>query len=217
MQLQHRSNAAEAASSDTGRNNDGNRLSLSDYVAIGVCVGFLLLVYVVAIAAFLMIKRRRRKKEQIRQQFLLPPSIMPPGLGIKSSRILGLEDAFVPELRRIEPLPNMSEANLARLQRRRQALEEARMRTIRAHPDGGGGDDDISGGRGGWGAARGTLAQANRHRCYPTVSPAVQAFDTFARGASSLLGCRGVICYRQLVSMETTRPYNLFIKNPRDV
>ena len=44
----------------------------------------------------------------------------------KSSRILGLEDAFIPELRRIEPIPNMSEANLARLQRRRQALEEER-------------------------------------------------------------------------------------------
>ena len=41
-------------------------------------------------------------------------------------RILGLEDAFIPELRRIEPIPSMSEANLARLQRRRQAMEEER-------------------------------------------------------------------------------------------
>ena len=48
----------------------------------------------------------------------------------KSSRILGLEDAFIPELRRIEPIPNMSEANLARLQRRRQALEEERRAKI---------------------------------------------------------------------------------------
>ena len=48
----------------------------------------------------------------------------------KSSRILGLEDALIPELRRIEPIPNMSEANLARLQRRRQALEEERRAKI---------------------------------------------------------------------------------------
>ena len=37
-----------------------------------------------------------------------------------------MEDAFIPELRRIEPIPSMSEANLARLQRRRQAMEEER-------------------------------------------------------------------------------------------
>ena len=57
---------------------------------------------------------------------------MPPGLGFKSSRILGLEEAFIPELRRIEPIPNMSEANLARLQRRRQAVEEERNARMKA-------------------------------------------------------------------------------------
>ena len=57
---------------------------------------------------------------------------MPPGLGFKSSRILGLEEAFIPELRRIEPIPNMSEANLARLQRRRQAMEEERKARMKA-------------------------------------------------------------------------------------
>ena len=71
-----------------------------------------------------MMRNKRKRKQRMRQQFLLPPSSMPPGLGFKSSRILGLEEAFIPELRRIEPIPNMSEANLARLQRRRQAMEE---------------------------------------------------------------------------------------------
>ena len=113
-------------------NNNNNKLGLSDYIAIGVCVGFLGLVYVVAISIFLMLRNKRKRKQRIRQQFLLPPSTMPPGLGFKSSRILGLEEAFIPELRRIEPIPNMSEANLARLQRRRQAMEEERNARMKA-------------------------------------------------------------------------------------
>ena len=113
-------------------NNNNNKLGLSDYIAIGVCVGFLGLVYVVAITIFLMLRNKRKRKQRIRQQFLLPPSSMPPGLGFKSSRILGLEEAFIPELRRIEPIPNMSEANLARLQRRRQAMEEERNARLKA-------------------------------------------------------------------------------------
>ena len=79
-----------------------------------------------------MLRNKRKRKQRIRQQFLLPPSSMPPGLGFKSSRILGLEEAFIPELRRIEPIPNMSEANLARLQRRRQAMEEERNARMKA-------------------------------------------------------------------------------------
>ena len=117
---------------DTNDNNNNNKLGLSDYIAIGVCVGFLGLVYVVAISIFLMLRNKRKRKQRIRQQFLLPPSSMPPGLGFKSSRILGLEEAFIPELRRIEPIPNMSEANLARLQRRRQAMEEERNARMKA-------------------------------------------------------------------------------------
>ena len=112
--------------------NNNNKLGLSDYIAIGVCVGFLGLVYVVAISIFLMLRNKRKRKQRMRQQFLLPPSTMPPGLGFKSSRILGLEEAFIPELRRIEPIPNMSEANLARLQRRRQAMEEERNARMKA-------------------------------------------------------------------------------------
>ena len=113
-------------------NNNNNKLGLSDYIAIGVCVGFLGLVYVVAITIFLMLRNKRKRKQRIRQQFLVPPSSMPPGLGFKSSRILGLEEAFIPELRRIEPIPNMSEANLARLHRRRQAMEEERNARMKA-------------------------------------------------------------------------------------
>ena len=82
-----------------------------------------------------MLRNKRKRKQRIRQQFLLPPSSMPPGLGFKSSRILGLEEAFIPELRRIEPIPNMSEANLARLQRRRQAVEEERAARMKAAMD----------------------------------------------------------------------------------
>ena len=79
-----------------------------------------------------MLRNKRKRKQRIRQQFLVPPSSMPPGLGFKSSRILGLEEAFIPELRRIEPIPNMSEANLARLHRRRQAMEEERNARMKA-------------------------------------------------------------------------------------
>ena len=79
-----------------------------------------------------MMRNKRKRKQRMRQQFLLPPSSMPPGLGFKSSRILGLEEAFIPELRRIEPIPNMSEANLARLQRRRQAMEEEKNARMKA-------------------------------------------------------------------------------------
>ena len=79
-----------------------------------------------------MLRNKRKRKQRMRQQFLLPPSSMPSGLGFKSSRILGLEEAFIPELRRIEPIPNMSEANLARLQRRRQAQEEERNARMKA-------------------------------------------------------------------------------------
>ena len=117
---------------NNGNNSNNNKLGLSDYIAIGVCVGFLGLVYVVAISIFLMMRNKRKRKQRMRQQFLLPPSSMPPGLGFKSSRILGLEEAFIPELRRIEPIPNMSEANLARLQRRRQAMEEEKNARMKA-------------------------------------------------------------------------------------
>ena len=48
------------------------------------------------------------------------------GLGYKSSRILGLEEAFIPELRKIEPIPGMSDVNRERLERRQRALDEER-------------------------------------------------------------------------------------------
>jgi hypothetical protein len=49
------------------------------------------------------------------------------GLGYKSSRILGLEEAFIPELRKIEPIPGMSDANRERLQRRQQAIKDEQL------------------------------------------------------------------------------------------
>jgi len=54
-------------------------------------------------------------------------------LGYKSSRILGLEEAFIPELRKIEPIPGMSEENREKLHRRRLAMEEERMLRLRDH------------------------------------------------------------------------------------
>ncbi len=56
------------------------------------------------------------------------------GLGYKSSRILGLEEAFIPELRKIEPIPGMSDENRERLHRRQQAMEEERRSRFKDQP-----------------------------------------------------------------------------------
>ena len=80
-----------------GRQSDRDSgLTQRDYLAIGICAGFLGMVYIFAIFVFVIIKRKKRRKERLRQQFLNMP--LPQGLGYKSSRILGLEQEFIPEL-----------------------------------------------------------------------------------------------------------------------
>ena len=71
-------------------------------------------IFVEQLRCIFLLKRGSRTK------ILKPRCHILLGLGYKSSRILGLEEAFIPELRKIEPIPGMSEANLERLQRRQQ-------------------------------------------------------------------------------------------------
>jgi hypothetical protein len=70
------------------------RLTEREYLAIGICSGFLLMLYIFAMVVFLLIRRRHRRDKRLREQFLNLP--LPQGLGYKSSRILGLEDSFNP-------------------------------------------------------------------------------------------------------------------------
>ncbi|XP_040570086.1 uncharacterized protein sha isoform X2 [Lepeophtheirus salmonis] len=80
--------------------DDSEGLSFGDYLAIGVCVAFLGIIYIIAIIFFIFMKRKKRRKERLRRQFLKPPSTLPPGLRYKSSVLLGLEAAFVSELQK---------------------------------------------------------------------------------------------------------------------
>ena len=72
----------------------GERLTEREYLAIGICSGFLLMLYLFAMVVFLLIRRRHRRDKRLREQFLNLP--LPQGLGYKSSRILGLDDSFNP-------------------------------------------------------------------------------------------------------------------------
>ena len=65
------------------------RLTEREYLAIGICSGFLLMLYLFAMIIFILIRRRHQRDKRLREQFLNMP--LPPGLGYKSSRILGLE------------------------------------------------------------------------------------------------------------------------------
>jgi hypothetical protein len=77
-----------------GGGGGGERLTEREYLAIGICSGFLLMLYIFAMVVFLLIRRRHRRDKRLREQFLNLP--LPQGLGYKSSRILGLEDSFNP-------------------------------------------------------------------------------------------------------------------------
>ena len=81
------------AGSDQG-GGGGDRLTEREYLAIGICSGFLLMLYLFAMVVFLLIRRRHRRDKRLREQFLNLP--LPQGLGYKSSRILGLEDSVNP-------------------------------------------------------------------------------------------------------------------------
>jgi len=69
--------------------NSDEILTERDYLAIGLCAGFLVLLYIFAMIVLIIMKKKQRRDARLREQFLNMP--LPSGLGYKSSRILGLE------------------------------------------------------------------------------------------------------------------------------
>ena len=64
--------------------DDSGSLTDRDYLAIGICAGFLVMLYVFAMIVFIVIKRKQRKDQRLREQFLQLPA--PEGIGFKCSR-----------------------------------------------------------------------------------------------------------------------------------
>jgi len=83
----------------TARPGHGNSLTERDYLAIGVCAGFLVVLYIFAMIVFIMIKLKQRRDKRLREEFLRLPA--PPGIGYKSSRILGLEESYLQDMARL--------------------------------------------------------------------------------------------------------------------
>eukprot|EP00090_Calanus_glacialis_P029778 TRINITY_DN4782_c0_g1_i1.p1 TRINITY_DN4782_c0_g1~~TRINITY_DN4782_c0_g1_i1.p1 ORF type:complete len:959 (-),score=180.57 TRINITY_DN4782_c0_g1_i1:103-2979(-) len=69
--------------------NSDEILTERDYLAIGLCAGFLVLLYIFVMIVLIIMKKKQRRDARLREQFLNMP--LPSGLGYKSSRILGLE------------------------------------------------------------------------------------------------------------------------------
>ena len=63
--------------------SDGS-LTERDYLAIGICAGFLVMLYIFAMIVFVVIRRKQKKDRRLREQFLQVPA--PEGIGFKSSR-----------------------------------------------------------------------------------------------------------------------------------
>ena len=63
---------------------DTGSLTERDYLAIGICAGFLVMLYIFAMIVFIVVKRKQRKDRRLREQFLQLP--VPEGIGFKSSR-----------------------------------------------------------------------------------------------------------------------------------
>ena len=74
-------------------------LTERDYLAIGICAGFLLMLYMFAMIVFIVIKKKQRRDKRLREQFLQLP--IPQGIGYKSSRILGLEESYLTDIARL--------------------------------------------------------------------------------------------------------------------
>ena len=70
--------------------NSDEILTERDYLAIGLCAGFLVLLYIFVMIVLIIMKKKQRRDARLREQFLNMP--LPSGLGYKSSRILGLEE-----------------------------------------------------------------------------------------------------------------------------
>ena len=74
-------------------------LTERDYLAIGICAGFLVMLYIFAMIVFIVIKKNHRREKRLREQFLQLP--IPQGIGFKSSRILGLDQKYLADLARL--------------------------------------------------------------------------------------------------------------------
>lgn len=74
-------------------------LTERDYLAIGICAGFLLMLYLFAMIVFIIIKKKQKRDKRLRDQFLQLP--VPQGIGYKSSRILGLEDSYLTDMAKL--------------------------------------------------------------------------------------------------------------------
>jgi hypothetical protein len=74
-------------------------LTERDYLAIGVCAGFLVMLYIFAIIVFIVIKKKQRRDKRSREQFLRLP--IPQGIGFKSSRLVGLEEKYLSDFARL--------------------------------------------------------------------------------------------------------------------
>ena len=73
-----------------GADSGGNGgITQRDYITIGICAGFLVLLYLFGMTVLIVIKKKQRRDAMLREQFLNMP--LPSGLGYKSSRILGLD------------------------------------------------------------------------------------------------------------------------------
>jgi len=74
-------------------------LTERDYLAIGICAGFLFMLYMFAMIVFIIIKKKQKRDKRLREQFLQLP--VPQGIGYKSSRILGLEDSYLTDIAKL--------------------------------------------------------------------------------------------------------------------
>ena len=74
-------------------------LTERDYLAIGICAGFLFMLYMFAMIVFIIIKKKQKRDKRLREQFLRLP--IPQGIGYKSSRILGLEDSYLTDIAKL--------------------------------------------------------------------------------------------------------------------
>ena len=74
-------------------------LTERDYLAIGICGGFLFMLYMFAMIVFFVIKKKQKRDKRLREQFLQLP--IPQGIGYKSSRILGLEDSYLTDIAKL--------------------------------------------------------------------------------------------------------------------
>jgi hypothetical protein len=74
-------------------------LTERDYLAIGVCAGFLVMLYIFAMIVFIVIKKKQRRDIRLREQFLQLP--IPQGIGFKSSKILGIDAKYMTDLARL--------------------------------------------------------------------------------------------------------------------